>query len=141
MELPIPTLADVLDARRQIRPHLRPTPLLTHPALTSRTGLELWVKHENHLPTTAFKVRGGINLVSRLTPAERSRGVIAASTGNHGQSVAYAARTFGVRAIICVPAGANPVKLASMRALGAEVIEEGRTYDDARRHCEQLTQE
>src|SRR5712692_2182677 len=98
-----PTFADVLAARRAISPHLPRTPLYRHPALDEATGLSLWVKHENHLPTAAFKVRGGVNLISRLSEEDRNRGVIAASTGNHGQSVAYAARLFGVRAIVCVP--------------------------------------
>lgn len=133
-----PTLADVLRARIQIRPYLRPTPLYTYAPLTRLVGTEVWVKHENHQPVGAFKVRGGVNLISQLSLDERKRGVIAASTGNHGQSVAYAAALFGVRAIICVPDGANPVKVESMRELGAEVIEHGRDYDDAREHCERL---
>jgi threonine dehydratase len=137
----IPTMADVLDARRRIAPYLRPTPLYRYPALDELTGTSTWVKHENHLPVGAFKVRGGVNLVSRLTPEERERGVIAASTGNHGQSVAYAARLFGVRAVICVPEGANPVKVASMRGLGAEVVHQGRDFDAAREHCERLARE
>lgn len=138
MPLPIPTLVDVLDARRQIGPYLRPTPLYEYPALSALLGTELWVKHENHQPTGAFKVRGGINLISRLTPEERKRGVIAASTGNHGQSVAYAARLFDVPATICVPENANPLKLDAMRALGATVIEVGWDFDDAREECERL---
>ena len=89
----------------------------------------------------AFKVRGGVNLVSQLEASERSRGVIAASTGNHGQSVAFAARLFGAPARICVPEHANPVKLASMRALGAELIEHGADFDEAREHCEALAAE
>lgn len=139
MALPLPTLIDVLDARRQIRPYLHPTPLYDYPALSALAGTELWVKHENHLPTGAFKVRGGINLISRLSAQERKAGVIAASTGNHGQSVAYAARLFDVPAIICVPEGANPLKVDSMRALGAEVITAGKDFDDAREECERLT--
>jgi threonine dehydratase len=101
----------------------------------------VWVKHENHQPTGAFKVRGGINLVSRLGAQERARGVIAASTGNHGQSLAYAARLFGTRAVVCVPDGANPVKVAAIRGWGAEVVEHGRDFDEARLHCEQLAAE
>ena len=115
----IPDLDDVLDARRVIAPHLDPTPLRRYPALDALVGATVFVKHENHLPTGAFKVRGGINLVSRLDPAERAAGVFAASTGNHGQSVAFAGRLFGAQAVICVPEGANPGKVAAMRALGA----------------------
>ncbi len=129
-------LADVLAARQRIAPYLRPTPLFRYPALDAMTGARVWVKHENHQPVGAFKVRGGVNLVSRLDADERGRGVISASTGNHGQSVAYAADLFGVRAVICVPAQANPVKVESMRALGAEVISYGRDFDEAREHCE-----
>ena len=136
-----PTLTDVLDARRQIRPYLNPTPLYRYPSLDNLVGTEVWVKHENHQPVGAFKVRGGVNLVSRLTEDERRRGVIAASTGNHGQSVAYAARLFGVRAIVCVPEGANPVKIEAMRGLGATVIEHGADFDEAVQYCEQLAAE
>jgi threonine dehydratase len=99
------------------------------------------VKHENHLPTGAFKVRGGVNLVSQLSDDERQRGIIAASTGNHGQSIAFAARLFGVPATVVVPEDANPVKLAFIRAFGARVVEHGRDYDDAREHCEALAVE
>jgi threonine dehydratase len=138
MQWQVPTLLDVLDAQRRIRPHLQPTPLYTYGALDELLGAEVLVKHENHQPTGAFKVRGGINLISQLSADERERGVIAASTGNHGQSIAYAARLFGVRATICVPERANTVKVASMRGLGAELVFHGRDYDDAREHCEQL---
>jgi threonine dehydratase len=138
---PEPTLLDVLDARRRIGPYLRPTPLFGYPALDLVLGTTGLVKHENHQPVGAFKVRGGINLVSQLSPAERESGVLAASTGNHGQSVAYAARLFGVSATICAPEGANPVKVASMRGLGAEVILQGRDFDEARQHCEALARE
>ena len=135
--VPVPDLADVLAARQRIAPYLRPTPLYRYPALDAMTGAGLWVKHENHQPVGAFKVRGGVNLVSQLSADERRQGVIAASTGNHGQSVAYAADLFGVRAVICVPEQANPVKVESMRALGAEVVFRGRDFDEAREYCEQ----
>jgi threonine dehydratase len=136
-----PTLADVLEARRRIAPYLRPTPLFRYATLDELVGAEVLVKHENHQPVGAFKVRGGVNLISQLSPAESDRGVIAASTGNHGQSIAYAARVFGVRATICVPERANPVKIASMRGLGAELVFHGRDYDEARERCEQLARE
>ena len=138
---PIPTLADVLAAAATIRPHLSPTPLLRHPQLERALGTEVWVKHENHQPTGAFKVRGGINLVARLGPGERERGIIGASTGNHGQSLAYAAGVFGVRAVICVPEGANPVKAEAIRSWGAELVEHGADFDEAREHCEALAAE
>jgi threonine dehydratase len=140
-DLPIPDLADVLAARQRIAPYIQPTPLYRYPALDALTGAQVRVKHENHLPVGAFKVRGGVNLVSQLSADERRRGVIAASTGNHGQSVAYAADLFGVRAVICMPEQANPVKVESMRALGAEVVFHGRDFDEAREYCEQLAAE
>jgi threonine dehydratase len=140
-QLPEPVFADVLDAARQIRPYLSPTPLRRYAALERLVGAEVHVKHENHNPTGAFKVRGGVNLISRLSEDERERGVVAASTGNHGQSVAFAARLFGVSAIICAPAAANAVKVESMQDLGAEVVLEGERYDDSRRNAERLATE
>jgi threonine dehydratase len=139
--LAAPDLGDVLAARRRIEPYLRPTPLYHYPALDSLAGTRLWVKHENHQPVGAFKVRGGVNLVSELSADERRSGVITASTGNHGQSVAYAANLFGVHAIVCMPEQANPVKVESMRALGAEIVFHGRDFDDAREHCEKQSAE
>lgn len=135
-----PTFQDVLLARRQIRPYLLPTPLHRYPALDALIGAEVYVKHENYQPVGAFKVRGGVNLVSQMSPEERQRGLIAASTGNHGQSVSYAARLFGVKARIVVPEGANPGKVSAMQGMGAEVIFHGANFDEARRHCESLAQ-
>jgi threonine dehydratase len=139
--LPPPTFDDVLAARERIAPYLIPTALNRYPALDELVGTETWVKHENHHPVCNFKVRGGVNLVSRLSDDERGRGLVTASTGNHGQSIAFAGRLFGVAAVICVPEGANPVKVASMRGLGAEVVFHGRDFDDARLHCEELARE
>jgi threonine dehydratase len=136
-----PTFQDVLRARGRIRPYLQPTATRSYPAVNDLVGAEVSIKHENHQPTCAFKVRGGINLISELGASERERGVITASTGNHGQSVAYAARLFGVASRIVVPEGANPGKVASMRGLGAEVIFHGERFDDARAHCERLAGE
>ena len=136
-----PTFEDVLAARERIAPHLRPTPLYRWPALGELVGADVLVKHENHQPVGAFKVRGGVNLVSQLSEDERQRGLIAASTGNHGQSIAFAAKRFGVRAIICVPVGANPLKVSAIEALGAEIVTEGRDFDEAREHCERLAEE
>jgi len=140
-DFPVPDLADVLAARQRIAPYLRPTPLYRYPALDATAGAQIWVKHENHQPVGAFKVRGGVNLISQLTADERGRGVAAASTGNHGQSVAYAADLFGVRAVIYVPQQANPVKVESMRALGAEVIFHGADFDEAREYCQKQAAE
>jgi threonine dehydratase len=136
-----PSFRDVLAARGRISPYLDPTPLRHYSGLSRLVGAEVWVKHENFQPTGAFKVRGGVNLASQLDADERRRGVIAASTGNHGQSVAYGARLFGVPAVICAPEGANRLKVAAMRDLGAEVILRGRDFDEARAHCERLALE
>lgn len=136
-----PTFADVLRAHKRIRPYLPRTPLHSYPALNALLGAEVWVKHENYQPVGAFKVRGGVNLVSQLSPQERERGLIASSTGNHGQSLAFAARLFGVTARIVVPQNANPGKVAAMQGMGAEVIFHGAKFDDARRHCEALAAE
>jgi len=127
----------VRSARAIVYRTLRETPLLSHPLLDVRTGLSIFVKHENHNPTGAFKVRGGLNLVANLTPAER-RGVITATTGNHGQSIALACRREQVPCTIVVPKGNNPDKNAAMRALGATLIEHGPDFDAAREHVEEL---
>jgi threonine dehydratase len=133
-------LTDVLAARRAVYRTLRPTPLLRHPLLNEETGLDLYVKHENHNPTNAFKVRGGLNLIGSLNADER-RGVVTATTGNHGQSIALACQREGVPCTIAVPEGNNPEKNAAMRAYGAEVIEVGRDFDSAREHVERLQRE
>ncbi len=137
----VPTFNDVLAARERIARYLQPTALNRYPALDELIGTETWVKHENHQPICAFKVRGGINLLSQLPDGERRGGVITASTGNHGQSIAYAARLFGVRAIVCVPEGANPVKVRSIRGLGAEIVTHGVDFDEARVHAARLAEE
>jgi threonine dehydratase len=116
---------------------LRPTPLLSHALLNARTGLDLYVKHENHNPTGAFKVRGGLNLVGNLNEQER-RGVITASTGNHGQSIALACQRERVPCTVVVPEGNNPDKNAAIRALGANLIEHGSDFDQARERVEEL---
>ena len=136
-----PGFADVLAARRRIAPHLPRTPLYRYPQLDELVGTEVHVKHENHQPVGAFKVRGGVNLVAQLSDDERERGLIASSTGNHGQSIAFAARLFGVQARICVPERANPVKVAAMEGLGAELVMAGAMFDDARENAERLAAE
>ena len=133
-----PTFQDVYGARPRVYASLKPTPLLKHALLDEALGLDLYVKHENHNPTCAFKIRGGLNLVAQLSAEDRRRGVISASTGNHGQSIALASKLHGVRCRIVVPCGNNPDKNASMRALGAEVLEHGRDFDEARERVEQM---
>jgi threonine dehydratase len=136
-----PTFQDVLGAKQIITRHLSRTPLHRYPALDRLLDAAVFVKHENHQPVGAFKVRGGINLLAHLSDDERARGVIAASTGNHGLSVAYAARKFGVRATIVVPERANPMKIESMQNLGATVLFHGVDFDAAREQCEKLAAE
>ncbi|MEA3244782.1 MAG: threonine/serine dehydratase [Gemmatimonadota bacterium] len=137
------TFDDVLAARERIGPWLSPTPLREYPQLNDLVGhgLRVWVKHENHQPTQSFKIRNGLACVSALTPDERKRGAIGASTGNHGQGVAYAGRMLGVPVAICVPEGNNPEKNAAIRSYGAELIETGRTYDETAAACERIRQE
>jgi threonine dehydratase len=139
VDLTPPTMGDVMLARRAIAPYLRPSPVMTPPALAEALGCEVVLKCECLNPTGAFKVRGGLNLMSRLTADERARGVVTASTGNHGQSIAFAAGIFGVRAVVLAPEGANPDKLAAMRRLGAEVVLHGRDFDEARLKAEELS--
>src|SRR5689334_1391696 len=134
------TFDDVHAARSIVYRTLKPTPLIAHPLLRYRTGLDIFVKHENHNPTGAFKVRGGLNLVANLSAADR-RGVITASTGNHGQSIALACQREGVPCTVVVPVGNNPDKNAAMRAYGAELVEFGRDFDEARERVEALQHE
>jgi len=126
-----PTMDDIVRARRLLADLLPPTPLLSPPALAERLGCEIFLKCENLQPTGAFKVRGGLNLLSQMSPEERARGLVTASTGNHGQSIAYAARVFGAPATIYVPEGSNPLKLASVRRLGARVVVAGVDFDQS----------
>ena len=132
MDQGIPTLKDVIAARKNVYRHLSPTPLYNYSTLSDLVGTNTWVKHENHHPVGAFKVRGGLNLAANLTNEERSNGLFTASTGNHGQSIAYAAKAYGMKATIAVPEGANPGKVAAMKGLGAEVLFHGADFDEAR---------
>jgi threonine dehydratase len=133
----IPTLRDVYHARKVVQRFLPRTPMLRPEALAERLGFDIYLKCENLQPIGAFKIRGGIYLVSQMIPEERARGLYTASTGNHGQSIAYAAREFGAKATIFAPDGANPVKVAAMERLGAEVVFAGPDFDTARRVAEE----
>jgi threonine dehydratase len=133
-----PSMDDVYAAREQVYAWLRPTPLLAHPLLSEALGLDIRVKHENHNPTGSFKVRGGVNLIGQLSEGERRAGVISATTGNHGQSIACACRHAGVACTLAVPVGNNPDKNAAMRGWGATLIEHGRDFDEARELVERL---
>jgi threonine dehydratase len=136
-----PTLRDVYRAKKTIAPHIPRTPLHFSSGLSEMLDAEVYLKHEEYLPLGAFKGRGGINLLANLSDEEKERGLITASSGNHGQSMASACKLFGVKAIIGLPVDANPNKVAAMRALGAELVFHGADFDAARLHCETLAKE
>lgn len=124
--------ADFARAAQEIYTELLPTPQLAWPLLAQRCGCEVWVKHENHLPTGAFKVRGGLWFMQQLSEARPTvRGVVAATRGNHGQSIGYAARLHDLSAAIVVPRGNNVDKNRAMAALGVELIEHGQDFNAA----------
>ena len=127
---------DVVAALPRVRSVLKPTALFEWSGLSELLGCRYFVKHENHQPVGAFKIRGGINLVSTLTDKERAAGILGCSTGNHGQSLAYAANKFGVECTIVVPVGTNPGKCVAIRRLGAKLIEHGLDFDEARTYVE-----
>lgn len=127
---------EILRAWPVVHRYLPRTPLYRYSLLSARLGFDAYVKHENHLPIGAFKVRGGVNLFANLSDTQRARGVIAATRGNHGLSLAWSARTFGSRAVIYVPKGNNPDKNQLMDAHGGEVVVHGRDFDEAREEAE-----
>ena len=128
----LPTKQQLESAAGIISVHMPPTPIIRWPLLAERTGAEVWVKHENHTPIGAFKIRGGLNFMTKLHEAEPDcPGVITATRGNHGQSVALAAAKVGLKATVLVPHGNNPEKNAAMRAFGAELIEHGDDFQEA----------
>jgi len=137
------TWDDVLDAKRRLAVHLTPTPSRHYVELDEAVGhgIEVWVKHENHQPTQAFKVRNGLAALTSLSDEAKAKGVIAATRGNHGQGVAWAGRELGVEVTICVPHGNNPEKNSAMRAQGATVIEAGEDYDASVKAAEALVAE
>jgi threonine dehydratase len=127
-----PCLDDIRAARDIVAAHMAPTPLIRWPLLAARTGAEVWVKHENHTPIGAFKIRGGLNFMARLKLEQPDcPGVITATRGNHGQSIALAASQVGMQATVLVPRGNNPEKNAAMKAFGAELIEHGDDFQEA----------
>lgn len=132
------TLQDIIAARKVVARFLKQTPLIHYPELSDHLGFQAYIKHENHHPTGSFKVRGGLNFMHHLPQAQRKKGVITATRGNHGQSIAYASAQFGVKATVVVPHGNNPEKNSAMRAYGAELIEHGADFDEALELCEKL---
>ncbi|HMA74030.1 MAG TPA: threonine dehydratase [Xanthobacteraceae bacterium] len=136
MAAPLFTLAEVESALPVVRAAVPPTPQYAWPQLAGRTGAEAFVKHENHTPIGAFKVRGGLVYVDRLRRRHsKVRGIVSATRGNHGQSLAFAARRAGIAVVIVVPRGNSAEKNAAMRAFGAELIEIGRDFDEAKEHA------
>ena len=140
VQLASPTLKDVYLARQIVGRFLPRTPLQFSVGLSEFLGAEVYLKHEDHMPLGAFKARGGINFIANLSVSERELGVITASTGNHGQSIANACNVFGAKAFITLPENANPLKVSAMRALGAELIFFGKTFDESRAHAEELAE-
>jgi len=137
MTAPI-TFEDVIAARARIAPYLTPTPLRHYATLDAELGVRVLVKHDNHLPTNAFKARNAMSFMTALVPEQRARGVVAATRGNHGAGLAWAGELLGVPVTICVPHGNNPEKNAAMRGYGAVLIEHGRDYDEAAAHAVEL---
>lgn len=132
---------DVIAARGRIAPYVSPTPLRHYPALDEELGVRVLVKHENHLPTNAFKARNAMSFMTALPADQRGRGVVAATRGNHGAGLAWAGAQLGVPVVICVPHGNNPEKNAAIRGHGAELIEAGRDYDESVEVAQRLAQE
>jgi len=138
----LPTLDDIREAAKRVYQAVPPTPQYAWPLLCSRVGTEVWVKHENHTPTGAFKVRGGLVLLDQLQREQPGLpGVITATKGNHGQSIAYAAHRVGVPAVIVVPLGNSIEKSNVIRALGAELIEHGEDFQAALEFAGTLSQD
>ena len=135
------TFHGIISARRNVYRLLKPTPLIPYPELSKLLGFNAYIKHENHLPTGSFKIRGGLNFMAQLSDEQKGRGVATVTRGNHGQSIAFAGREFGVHTTIVVPHGNNPEKNSAMRAYGAELIEHGVDFDEARELCESLQSE
>jgi threonine dehydratase len=134
------SLNETLRARTIIRPYLSPTPLRRYESLCRLIGAQVWIKHENHNLTGTFKIRGGINLMHHLR-ARGIEGVITYSTGNHGTSVATAARLFGLEAVVVVPQKSNPLKVQAIIDAGAQLVEHGATFEEAGRRVMELTEE
>jgi threonine dehydratase len=141
MKMERPTFNDVLEARSIIKEYLPRTPLYSYPQLNQLLDAKVYIKHENFLPVRAFKIRGGINLISHLTREQREKGVITASTGNHALSIAYASGLFGVPVTIVMPEKANPTKVKAIRSLGANIVFFGRIFDEAKDYAEKLAGE
>ncbi len=139
--MPLPTRAEIEAAAELVHSVVTPTAQICWPLLSARAGAEVWVKHENHAPTGAFKVRGGLVFMEQLRRRADVAGVIAATRGNHGQSVAFAAARAGLKTVIVIPHGNSPDKNAAMRAFGAELVEHGKDFQEAFEYSRELAAE
>jgi threonine dehydratase len=137
----LPSLPEIEAAAQVVYRHMPPTPQYRWPLLGERAGTEVWLKHENHTPIGAFKMRGGLTYFDSLFRQNISRGVVSATRGNHGQSIALCARNHGIPATIVVPHGNSVEKNAAMRAFGARLVEHGRDFQAAKEHAERLAKE
>lgn len=140
--MPLFSLTELEETARLISPIVPPTPQYAWPLLGARTGCEVWVKHENHTPTGAFKIRGGLAYLDKLIRDRPGlEGVVTATRGNHGQSIALAASRLGLRSVIVVPEGNSAEKNTAMRGFGAELIVAGRDFDESRTHAARIADE
>ena len=141
MDLKRPVFNEILKARRIISQFLPRTPLYYCSSLSQLLGFRVFIKHENFMPTGAFKVRGGINLISNLTREQKEKGVVTASTGNHALSIVYASSLYGVPVTVVLPEKSNPSKVRAIRSLGAEIVFFGQIFDESREYAEKMAEE
>ena len=141
MKLERPTFKDVLKARSLIKDFLPRTPIYSYPQVNQLLDARVYIKHENHLPTGAFKTRGGINLIYNLNRKQRHRGVVTASTGNHALSIVYASNLFNVPVTIVMPEKSNPTKVKAIKSMGAQIVFFGRIFDESKDYAEKLAGE
>lgn len=141
MKLERPIFKDVLKARSLIKDYLPRTPIYSYPQVNQLLDARVYIKHENHLPTGAFKTRGGINLIHNLNRKQRDRGVVTASTGNHALSIVYASNLFNVPVTIVMPEKSNPTKVKAIKSMGAQIVFFGRIFDESRDYAEKLAGE
>ena len=141
MKLERPTFKDVLKARKLIKDYLPRTPLYSYPQVNQLLDARVYIKHENHLPTGAFKTRGGINLIYNLNRKQRERGVVTASTGNHALSIVYSCNLFNVPVIVVMPEKSNPSKVKAIKSMGAQIVFFGRIFDESKDYAEKLAGE
>lgn len=136
-----PIFQDILKARSLIKEYLPRTPLYSYPQINQLLDAKVYIKHENFLPTGAFKARGGINLIHSLSREQKEKGVVTASTGNHALSIAYASSLFGVQATIVMPEKSNPLKVKAIKALGADIVFFGRIFEESKEYAGKIAGE